>query len=283
VAPFREMGRFTNAVSTIYGMIHRMDKGLARILDELSFQGLEHNTIVLFTSDNGPAFGGEGDNCTIRHNCGFKGAKRLVYEGGIRVPLVLRWSAGLEGGHEFHDLVHFVDWLPTLASMAGVPLPKSLALDGQNVLPALRGEGTKLETRRFWQWNRYDPVLACNAAMRDGPWKLVRPAIHEAMLVSRVDQAADFARKHKPDWFTGVYGVPLPERILPPPPPAELYNIEQDPLELHDLADVEPQRVARMMCELETWFEEVESDRRSINDDTLVGRSGSSDSLLAFV
>lgn len=280
VSPFRETGKFTSAVATLYGMIQRMDKGIARILDEIRRLGLEENTIVLFTSDNGPAFGGHGDECTIRFNCGFHGSKSFVYEGGIRVPMIVRWPAGLEAGRSSHDLVHFADWLPTLLAMVGLERPAGLAWDGQNVLPALRGEGHKLETRRFWQWNRYDPVVTSNAAMRDGPWKLVRPVIREAMKTSRVDQAVDFAFHANPDWFPTNYGVPLEERHLPDPLPPELYNIETDPLEQHNLADAEPARAAKMLCELETWFAQVEADRLSITD-AAIGWSGSTDSLLA--
>ena len=85
VRPFVETGQFTKAVSTIYGMIHRMDSGVARVLDALRQHCLEQNTILLFTSDDGPQFGGEGEHCTTRFNCQFNGAKGIVYEGGIRV------------------------------------------------------------------------------------------------------------------------------------------------------------------------------------------------------
>jgi len=236
------------------------------VLEELKRQGIEDNTLVLFTSDNGPQFGGEGEMCTTRFNCGFNGAKGLVYEGGIRVPMVLRWPDGLDGGHHFHEMVHFVDWLPTLLAAAGLEPPRDLALDGQNVLPVLRGEGGKVETRRFWQWNRYTPLVTCNAAMRDGPWKLVRPAIREAMVVSPEDLAMDRALKYEPDRFTDICRDPEPPREVPPPPPPQLFNIEQDPLEQHDLAASEPERVAWMLRELETWFESVEAERRNIRD-----------------
>jgi len=275
IAPFRETGEFTKGVSILYGMLLRMDRGLERILHELERQGLEENTIVLFTSDNGPQFGGKGEMCTTRFNCGYNGAKGSVYEGGIRVPMVLRWPGGLDGGHSYHELVHFTDWLPTLLAAAGLSetpagtsggLPSDLALDGQNVWPVLRGQGDPVDIPRFWQWNRYTPLATCNAAMRDGPWKLVRPAIREAMRVSQEDLAMDRALKYQAKQFTDICRDPEPERQVPPPPPAELYNIDQDPLEQHDLAKSEPERAAKMLCKLETWFEEVEAERRSIND-----------------
>ncbi len=255
---------FNKAVSTIYGMIRRMDKGLERVLDELKRQGIEDNTLVMFTSDNGPQFSGEGEMCTVRFNCDFNGAKGLVYEGGIRVPMVLRWPDGLDGGRHFHEMVHFTDWLPTLLAVAGLEPPAGLRLDGCNVLPVLRGEKGKVITRRFWQWNRYTPLVTCNAAMRDGPWKLVRPAIREAMTVSRQDLEMDRALKYEPAKFDDILRGPEPEREVPPPPPPQLFNIDADPLERNDLASSEPSRTAKMLCELENWFETVEAERKRI-------------------
>ena len=191
VAPFREIGDFTEGVRLIYGMNRRMDKGVGRILETLERQGLDDNTLVLFTSDNGPQFGGQGDRCTTRYNGHFNGCKGNVYEGGIRVPAILRWPAGLDGGRQVNDLVHFTDWMPTLLTAAGVDVPNDLSLDGQNVLSVLRGESGEVNTRRFWQWNRYTPVAHCNAAMRDGGWKLIRPVIREAMRVAPEDLDMD--------------------------------------------------------------------------------------------
>jgi arylsulfatase A len=264
VAPFADTGRFTSAVSVLYGMIHRVDSGVARILETLRRLGLEEDTLLLFTSDNGPQFGGEGESCTTRFNCEFNGAKGVVYEGGIRVPMILRWPAGIDGGREVHQMVHFCDWFPTLLSAAGVAVPQDLAIDGVNILPILQGEEAEGCTRRFWQWNRYTPLVTSNAAMRDGQWKLVRPAIREAMQVPDLQWLR--VSMYEPEHFIekGVMGGPYPDRDVPPPPPPELYNIAQDPLERQNLADQEPERVGRMMCDLETWFEEVEAERATI-------------------
>ena len=264
--PFLGTGRFNRGVGTLYGMIHRMDAGVARILETLKQLGLEDNTILMFTSDNGPSFGGKGENCTARFNCQFNGAKGSVYEGGIRVPMLLRWPAGLEGGREVHEMVHFCDWFPTLLEAVGVGLPNALRIDGVNILPALRGENGRFETRRFWQWNRYTPMATCNAAVRDGAWKLVRPAIREAMQVPDVHWLK--VSMYEPEYFSanGVVRYPEPRRDIPPPPGPELYNIAQDSLEREDLAEAYPDRVRRMMRDLETWFEEVEAERSTIED-----------------
>ena len=116
--PFTASGRHSLGVSTIHAMIARMDRGLGRVLHALDRCGLREDTIVLFTSDNGPQLGGEGEWSTRRHNAGWNGAKGTVYEGGIRVPAVIRWPGGLPAGTRPAGLVHFVDWLPTLAELA---------------------------------------------------------------------------------------------------------------------------------------------------------------------
>lgn len=266
LAAVRRRGPLTTAVSTIYAMIERMDKGIGRILAELKGLGVEQNTIVLFTSDNGPQMGGEGNACTTRFNCGFNGAKGSVYEGGVRVPMIVRWPDGLPAGRRIDSVVHFTDWLPTLLAAAEVSPPSDLSLDGRDVLPILRGEPDRVAPRRFWQWNRYTPLPTCNAAMRDGDWKLVRPAIAEAMQVSAEDLAMDRALKYDPKRYTDIVRTPEPPRQVPPPPPPQLFNLANDPLEQTDLAAAEPDRVARMVRELETWFEQVDAERRSIRD-----------------
>lgn len=257
LAPFAESGRFTTAVSHVYGMIRAMDRGIARVLEALARLGLESNTLVLFSSDNGPQFGGEGDLCTDRFNCGFAGAKLLVYEGGIRLPMVLRWPAGLDGRRRRNEMVHFTDWLPTLLAAAGVEPPRDLALDGIDVLPLLRGEPAKLPDQRFWQWNRYTPQGECNAAMRDGRWKLVRPAIRELMAVTAEDFALDVDAKYNPDRYTEISRAPLPEPAPWRPRASKLFDIDADPGESHDLATQQPERVARMETQLAAWFADV--------------------------
>jgi arylsulfatase A len=267
VEPFLEDGRFNKGVSTLYGMISRMDRGVARILETLEECGLADNTIVMFTSDNGPQFGGQGDECLNRFNCQLHGAKGSVYEGGIRVPMILRWPVGVEGGREVSDMVHFSDWFPTILSLAGVPVPPDLELDGVDVVPAIRGERGRTCTRRFWQWNRYTPEVTCNAAARDGDWKLVRPVIREAMAAPCCDPWLRISM-YEPERLieTGPIKDPEPARTLPSPPAPELYNIAEDPLETTDLSERHPDIAHRLLRDLENWFEDVERDRAAIDD-----------------
>lgn len=267
IRPFRETGQFNTGVSTLYAMLHRMDIGVACILDTLRKCGLEENTILMFTSDNGPQFGGEGADCLDRFNCQLHGAKGSVYEGGIRVPMLLRWPAGVEGKRKMTAMVHFSDWFPTLLAMAGLEIPSKLRIDGVNVLPVLRGEKRDACTKRFWQWNRYTPLITCNAAVRDGDWKLVRPAINEAMTVTCADPWLHISM-YEPERLieNGLLRDPEPPRSVPEPSEPELYNIAEDPLETTNLAGRYPDIARRLLRDLESWFEEVEQERATIED-----------------
>jgi arylsulfatase A-like enzyme len=268
IKPFADTGKFNKGVSTIYAMIHRMDSGIARVLETLEKHGLENNTLFIFTSDNGPQFGGKGEDSTTRFNCQYRGAKGLVYEGGIRLPGIVRWPDGLNGGRHMDEMAHFCDWFPTILAAAGVEIPDHLKLDGVNILPLLCCQKGKVETRRFWQWNRYTPLVTCNAAMRDGDWKLVRPRIREAMRVPPSDGKWLEVSMYNPEHFleNGVIQEPDPPREVPPPSPPQLFNIAEDPLEQEDLAEKYPDRARKMLGELETWFEEVEAERATIDD-----------------
>ncbi|MFP4055397.1 MAG: sulfatase-like hydrolase/transferase [Candidatus Brocadiia bacterium] len=264
--PFAGMEDLTEGVRRIYAMNRRMDRGVGRILEALDAHGIAENTLVAFTSDNGPQFGGRGQMRTDRYNALFNGCKGNVYEGGIRVPAIVRWPAGLDGGRASGAFVHFTDWLPTLLGVAGAALPTQRPLDGHDVLPVLRGEPPAEPPRRFWQWNRYTPVPHCNAAARDGPWKLLYVPIPQAMRIPQEDGDVDRRLKYEPETITEVCRDAEPERDLPQPRDPMLFHLGDDPTEQHDLAAREPQRVARMERQLEAWFESVEAERRSIDD-----------------
>lgn len=276
VQPYLESGLQPGTAIT-YAMNEVMDQGLGRLLETLDALGLDDNTIVMFSSDNGPAFGLRPDQVppgiepkSPRYNCGFNGQKGSVYEGGIRVPMVVRWPAGLDGGRQVDELVHFTDWLPTLAGLAGVERPAgSRPLDGRGVLPLLRGEKAQEPPLRFWQLNSYQPNGQINAAMRDGHWKLVRPQVPQRPATPedkrRMERYVelDIEYKYHPENITELMNDPDPEFIIEPAEP-ELYDIEADPLEKENLAAREPQRLSRMQSELDAWFEEVEAERSRI-------------------
>lgn len=261
------------AVAMTYAMIEAMDSAIARLMTELDARGLAENTLVMFTSDNGPAFmlrpdqvpAGMDRNAT-RFNCGFAGAKGSVYEGGIRVPMVMRWPAALAAGVTVDAMIHFTDWLPTLLNLAGAKLPDGPRLDGYEIGAALRGEVLQEEPRRFWQFNGYFPVAGVNAAMRDGAWKVVYPNVaipfaspaDAAMADAYVQLDIDY--KYQPERVPAIRTDLFPARLEPVRGQPELYNIHADPQERNNLAAQEPARLSRMVNELETWFEEVAAE-----------------------
>ncbi len=107
-------------------------------------------------------------------------------------------------------MVHLSDWLPTILAMCGVALPAdNLPLDGWDILPVLRGESGKVNTRRFWQWNRYYPYVGSNAAMRDGDWKLVRPRAPQKYRWE-IDAPLDRRMREEPGFISEI--VPAPSR-----------------------------------------------------------------------
>lgn len=270
VRAFRQTGRFNEALSRLYAMIHRMDAGVGHILDTLAEHDLDANTVVLFTGDNGPWLGEErledGRLFSLRRPNGpFRGMKPDVLEGGIRVPALLRWPAGLPAGSVCDTLVHFCDWFPTLLTAARITARPPRPLDGVDVLPLLRGGTVAAYPPRFWQFNRYTPVPDCNAAMRDGPWKLVWPPIPEALAAVPVDTVWVRGMSAAPPFEMAIDRSPV-VRELPPPGAPELYRIDEDPGETENLADRHPTQVVQMQRALTHWFEAVNAERAALPD-----------------
>jgi len=269
VRRFTETGRFSEAVCLIYAMIARMDQGVARVLEELDRQGIADTTIVIFASDNGPHFAGQGEADQRRFNAELRGHKYLVYEGGVRVPAVLRWPDGLPPGGIVTEMVHAADWFPTLLGAAGIPLPAEVAVDGEDVLGRLRGESGMGEPARFkgrtmfWQWTRYTPMARCNAAIREGDWKLVYPLIPETNRLLPEDAALRRKLDRGELTFDEIQAVapPAPDYSGFTPLPAQLFNVAEDPCESQDRAAEDPERVWRMTAALDVWFEAIEAER----------------------
>jgi len=151
-----------------HGNISQLDAGFGRVLDSLDRLNLRKETLVIFTSDNGPAI-------TSIHPHGSAGPLRdkkgTVYEGGIRVPGIVQWPEHIAPGTVSDEPVSGVDMLPTLCAAAGVETPADRILDGTNVLPVFRGEELHRSRPLYWQFNRAKGDA--KVAMRDGDWKLV--------------------------------------------------------------------------------------------------------------
>lgn len=268
---------FELGTAIIYAMIEVMDRGIARVREALKTAGVEDDTLLMFTSDNGPAFSHRPDQipegvslAESRFNNGFAGAKGSVYEGGIRVPMIARWANGLPQNVEITDQICFTDWLPTLLSMTGASHVGEKPIDGHDVSAVLKGESPDEQPRRFWQWNMDTPIRTTNAAMRHGDWKLVRPALDIAF-ASEADKklASDYVEmdieyKYHPENFTEVFDWPDPKKIVPEPAAPELYDLSVDVGETNNVAAENPELASKMLTELETWFEDVESERQAI-------------------
>ena len=119
-------------------MITRMDRDVGRLVDLLGQRGIDRRTLVLFISDNGPHQEGGGDPVFFKSAGGLRGIKRDLYEGGIRVPMIARWTGVVPAGRVSNHVWAHWDVLPTVAAVAGARVPAGL--DGMSMAAALRGE-----------------------------------------------------------------------------------------------------------------------------------------------
>jgi len=206
---------------TYAAMIESTDQGVGRIMDKLDELGLADNTVVFFFSDNGGVFG-------ITSMQPLRGGKGMLYEGGIRVPLIVRSPRSANPGHVCDVPVIGVDFYPTILEMAHIPKSKGHVLDGESILPLLTGAESLHREAIFWHFPAY---LQGNygwkqtwrttpaGAVRSGHWKLI-------------------------EFFE--------DGTL------ELYNLRDDIGEQNNLADKMPARTMQMHALLKRW-------RRSLN------------------
>lgn len=153
---------------TFAAAITRMDTGIGRVLDTLTSKGLDENTIVFFSSDNGPHHEGNHDANFFHSSGPLRGTKRDLYEGGIRVPMIARWKGEIAPGRTSAFPWAFWDFLPTAAELAGLPTPSGI--DGFSVLPTLLGKKQKPHGHFYWEFHEG----GFQQAVRKGDWKLVR-------------------------------------------------------------------------------------------------------------
>jgi uncharacterized sulfatase len=150
-------------------MIGRLDRDVGRILALVKELGLDERTVVIFTSDNGPHREG-GNNPEFNQSSGpLKGIKRALYDGGIRVPFIVRWPGVVKPGGVSDEVVWFPDFLPTAAAMAGAKAPSGL--DGVDITPVLRDQAKHVERAAPLYWEFFEGGF--KQALREGDWKLV--------------------------------------------------------------------------------------------------------------
>jgi arylsulfatase A-like enzyme len=151
-------------------MITRMDRDVGRLLDALRDRGLEERTLVMFTSDNGPHKEGGADPAFFNSSGGLRGIKRDLYEGGIRVPMIARWTGTIPAGRTSdHPAAHW-DLFPTFAEVAGAATPAGL--DGVSIAPTLKGGSQPGPEFLYWEFHE----RGFQQAVRMGRWKAVRLA-----------------------------------------------------------------------------------------------------------
>jgi arylsulfatase A-like enzyme len=156
--------------AALAAMITRMDRDIGRLLDLLKELGLDDNTLVLFSSDNGPHKEGGRDPKYFQSSGPLRGIKRDLYEGGIRVPLLARWPGKVPAGAASDHVSAFWDFLPTCADLAGAEAPRST--DGISFLPTLLGRPADQKGHEYLYWEFHEGGF--HQALRMGDWKAVR-------------------------------------------------------------------------------------------------------------
>lgn len=206
----------------IFGdVLMELDWSVGEILNELKAQGLDKNTLVIFTSDNGPWLN-YGDHAGS--SGGFREGKGTSFEGGQRVPALVRWPGVVPAGRVSNQLLSAIDVLPTIAKLTGASLPKQ-KIDGIEFVDLLKGDDTKANRTEFLYYYRKNSL----EAVRKKNWKLVfeHPGrTYEGSLPGKNGQPG-----------------PAPEDHLFP---KALYNLERDPSERYNVLEQNPEIVAEL-------------------------------------
>jgi arylsulfatase A len=201
------------------GVIETLDDTVGRLLARLEALKLADRTIVVFTSDNGGLHVPEGPHPKVTHNTPYRAGKGFVYEGGMRVPLIVRWPGHVPAGKVVDDPVINTDWIPTLLDLAGQPVPSGL--DGVSFAALLRGTGPAPQRPLFWHFPHYtNQGSRPSGAVREDHW----------ILVEYYDE-----------------------------PRTELYDLRRDISQQHDVAAEHPDRAARLSAALAAWRKDVDA------------------------
>lgn len=224
--------------SAHHGNITQMDDAFGRLMRALDERKLRENTFVFFTSDNGPAI-------TPMHPHGSAGPLRdkkgSLYEGGIRVPGIVRWPGRTRSGSVSDEPVCGVDFLPTACSIAGIEPPRDRKLDGASFLPVLDGKPVARSTPLYWHFNRASSDA--KVALRVGDWKILATLDKSVSLRSN-DITEEDERAFKEAGLAAF----------------SLYNLRTDIGEKTDLAAKETAKLAELKALLQAKYQEVRAE-----------------------
>ncbi|MFB3902139.1 MAG: sulfatase [Acidobacteriota bacterium] len=158
-------------------MLQSLDEGVGRLLSKLEELGLANKTVVVFTSDNGGLVSQRQPTADFQGTASLplRGGKGWLYEGGVRVPLIVRWPGKVRAGCASDQVVMSTDFYPTILEMGGLSIPKDRVLDGVSLVPVLRGKGSLNRAAVFWHWPHYSNHgrQSPGGAIRAGDYKLI--------------------------------------------------------------------------------------------------------------
>ena len=202
----------------VYGMVSNIDDNIDRLLTELRKLELIDETVIIYLSDNGPQ--------QNRYRMGLRGKKGLVYEGGIRVPCLIRYPTVFNKAEQISTPLAHIDLFPTIIDLCGLTETFLGKTDGISLLPLLSGNNTDFHERPlFWEWGRGFPVKYRNMAIRKGNYKLVGNCGHTAPIVE-----------------------------------FELFDLKTDPLESNNLIHKEKDIAEILKSLYDEWFDEMVRD-----------------------
>ncbi len=220
------IARHKDAFNPVYAaMMESLDDCVGRVVAKVDALGLADRTVIVFLSDNGGLHVLEGTQTPATHNTPYRAGKGFCYEGGLRVPAIVRWPGKVPAGVVLDTPVTSVDWTPTFLSLAGVTPPNKL--DGLSLAGLLTEKKSLLSRALYWHFPHYTNQGGRPAgAIREGNWKLI---------------------EHYEDGR------------------CELFNLARDPGEKADLSAPEPARVADLRGKLERWRREVGAQENTAN------------------
>lgn len=225
VQKYRDKEKTENHNNPTYAaMIESIDDSLGRVMDTLEELNLEENTIIVFTSDNGGIHYWD-----VSSNAPLREGKCYNYEGGNRIPAVIKWKGKIKGNKVSDEIIHHSDYFPTFAEAAGVELPDDRVIDGKNLLPMLVNESNLERETLYWFNPHFNPdsgtSVVPSAAIRDGNYKLIKHYSENSYSNGKV----------------------------------ELFNLKEDIGEINNLVNEIPDKVKELDIKLNKWLNETDA------------------------